>query len=128
MFISITNNDPKPLYEQIKNQIFEQIMNGTLPPGTMLPSIRGLARELKISVITVKKAYEDLEIEGYISTSQGKGSFVAQTGAERIKESILKDAQQLFQKGIEQCNRLNMNKGNIMKTFETILNSKNRGE
>lgn len=103
-------------------------MNGTLPPGTMLPSIRGLARELKISVITVKKAYEDLEIEGYISTSQGKGSFVAQTGAERIKESILKDAQQLFQKGIEQCNRLNMNKGNIMKTFETILNSKNRGE
>ncbi|MCG8482747.1 MAG: GntR family transcriptional regulator [Clostridia bacterium] len=124
MFIALTNNDPTPLYEQIKMQILEQIMNGTLESGTMLPSIRGLAKELKISVITVKKAYEDLETEGYIITSQGKGSFVAQTGAEMIKESRLKDAQQHFEKGISQCNKLNMKKEEIKEIFEKILNDR----
>jgi len=82
LFIALSNNDPTPLYEQIKKQIIEQIMSGELPPGYMLPSIRALAKELEISVITVKKAYEDLEANGYIVTNQGKGSFVAQAGAE----------------------------------------------
>lgn len=127
MFIALTNNDPTPLYEQIKRQIVEQIMNETLASGAMLPSIRGLAKELKISVITVKKAYEDLENEGYIITMQGKGSFVAHAGAEMIKESRLKEAEESFQKGIREYTKLSMKKQEIKDVFNMILDDMNRG-
>lgn len=65
-------------------------MNGRLPPGQILPSIRALAKELEISVITVKRAYEDPEVGGYIVTLAGKGSFMAEAGAEFVKEAFLK--------------------------------------
>lgn len=121
MFIALSNNDPTPLYEQIKKQITEQIINGELPPGYMLPSIRALAKELGISVITVKKAYEDLEAGGYIVTNQGKGSFVAKAGAEFVRESRLKEIQQSFENGISLCRELGMDNEEVMKIFNDIL-------
>lgn len=121
MFIALSNNDPTPLYEQIKKQITEQIINGELPPGYMLPSIRVLAKELGISVITVKKAYEDLEAGGYIVTNQGKGSFVAKAGAEFVRESRLKEIQQSFENGISLCRELGMDSEEIIKIFNDIL-------
>ncbi|HEY8350152.1 MAG TPA: GntR family transcriptional regulator [Clostridiales bacterium] len=121
MFIALSNNDPTPLYEQIKKQIIEQIMSGELPPGYMLPSIRALAKELEISVITVKKAYEDLEAGGYIVTNQGKGSFVAQAGAEFVRESKLKEIQKSFEEGIALCRELGFDDDGIRKVFGDIL-------
>jgi GntR family transcriptional regulator len=121
LFIALSNNDPTPLYEQIKKQIIEQIMSGELPPGYMLPSIRALAKELEISVITVKKAYEDLEANGYIVTNQGKGSFVAQAGAEFVRESKLKEIQKSFERGIALCRELSFDDGGILKVFCDIL-------
>lgn len=124
MFIALSNNDPFPLYEQIKKQVIEQIVNGKLQPGYMLPSIRALAKELEISVITVKKAYEDLETGGYIVTRAGKGSFVAEAGAEFVKEAKLKKIQDAFENGIDECMKLGMADGEITKAFKVILENK----
>ena len=86
MRILLSNSSPDPIYEQISRQIREQIMSGALPEMTPLPSIRRLARDLHISVITTKRAYEELEREGYIDTVAGKGSFVAAQNKEWLKE------------------------------------------
>ena len=121
MFIALSNSEPMPLYEQIVKQVIEQIVNGKLPPGTMLPSIRALAKEIEISVITVKKAYEELEAGGYIVTSQGKGSFVAEAGAEFVREAKLMKIQEYFEQGIDECRSLGMDDSAIVKTFKDIL-------
>ncbi|MBC8078756.1 MAG: GntR family transcriptional regulator, partial [Gorillibacterium sp.] len=114
MYIVLSNSEPAPLYEQIKKQIMEQIVSGKLFPGEMLPSIRLLAKELEISVITVKKAYDDLESEGFIVTRPGKGSCVAAAGAEFIREMKLKTMQQFFEQGIGVCRELEMDEAAIM--------------
>jgi GntR family transcriptional regulator len=84
--IIIANSSPDPIYEQIYKQIKQQIMKGDLQPGEALPSIRVLAKELQISVITTKRAYEELERDGFIATVSGKGSFVAEQNLELLKE------------------------------------------
>ena len=89
MNININNSSTVPLYEQIQNQIKTQILNGTLAPGEGLPSIRNLAKELKVSIITSKRAYEELEKEGFVETVTGKGTFVAKQNTERMKEIML---------------------------------------
>lgn len=90
MKIIISNASNEPIYEQIGNQIKAMILKGELDEGDMLPSIRGLARDLQISVITTKRAYEELEKEGFIETVQGKGSFVASQNKELMREKKLK--------------------------------------
>ena len=90
MKIIISNSSTDPIYEQISSQIKSMIIKGELDIGDNLPSIRGLARDLQISVITTKRAYEELEKEGFIETMQGKGSFVAMQNKELMKEKKLK--------------------------------------
>jgi len=90
MKIIISNSSERPIYEQILMQIKSQIINGEMQEGDPLPSIRGLAKELGISVITTKRAYEELEKEGYIDTVTGKGSFVAKQKEDFLKEKKLK--------------------------------------
>ena len=90
MEILIRNSDSQPIYEQIVRQVSGQILSGALPPGTALPSIRALARDLKISVITTKRAYDELESEGFIYTLPGKGCFVAERSTELLREENLK--------------------------------------
>lgn len=90
MKIIVSNSSPDPIYEQIKKQIKSQIINGELDEGATLPSIRKLAKELQISVITTKRAYEDLEREGFIDTVTGKGSFVAVQNKEFLREKRMK--------------------------------------
>jgi GntR family transcriptional regulator len=90
MKIIISNSSPDPIYEQIKKQIKSQIISGELDEGQTLPSIRKLAKELQISVITTKRAYEDLEREGFIDTVTGKGSFVAAQNKEFLREKRMK--------------------------------------
>ena len=89
MDIIISNTSGVPIYEQIEEQIKSLIMTGELAAGDALPSMRILAKELKISVITTKRAYEDLERDGYIESVVGKGSFVKGINNEMLKESML---------------------------------------
>ena len=84
--IIIVNDNAIPLYEQIINQVKENILKGELVQGTLLPSIRMMAKELKVSIITVKRAYEELEIEGFVQTVPGKGTYVSLANRERLKE------------------------------------------
>lgn len=90
MEIIIKNSSDQPIYEQIYAQIRDMILTGALPEGEMLPSIRGLAKDLRISVITTKRAYDELERAGYVNTVGGKGCFVAETNRELIREENLK--------------------------------------
>jgi len=89
MNILIRNTSEAPIYEQIFTQIREQILSGELAPGTPLPSIRALAKDLRISVITTKRAYDELERAGFLVTVAGKGSFVAEQNLELVREAHL---------------------------------------
>lgn len=86
MRIILSNASPDPIYEQIRQQIQSQILKGDLQAGEALPSIRNLAQQLQISVITTKRAYEELERDGFIETVSGKGSFVAAQNPEMLRE------------------------------------------
>lgn len=101
MEILISNSSEKPIYEQICIQVKSLIMNGTLSAGEALPSMRALAKDLHISVITVQRAYEDLARDGFIETVSGKGSFVASQNKEFIREEQLRTAEGLLQKAAE---------------------------
>lgn len=100
MDIIISNSINKPIYEQISSQIKNLIISGKLKEGEALPSMRLLAKELRISVITTKRAYEDLERDGFIETVTGRGSFVATKNIEFIKEEHLKMIEENIQKAI----------------------------
>ena len=90
MDLIIRNTAGQPIYDQISSQIKAQIIAGTLRAGDALPSIRGLAKDLKISVITTKRAYDELEAEGFVTTVAGKGCFVAEKNLDLIREQQLK--------------------------------------
>ena len=89
MNILISNASDKPIYEQICDQLSRQILAGELEPGAPLPSIRALAKDLRVSVITTKRAYDELERGGYLHTVPGKGSFVAERNNQLIREAWL---------------------------------------
>lgn len=97
MNINISNSSGQPIYEQIVQQIKSLIILGKLNEGDPLPSMRLLAKELRISVITTKRAYEELEREGFIVSLTGKGSFVAEKNQEFIREAHLKKIEEKFE-------------------------------
>ena len=101
MNIVISNSSDKPIYEQIAQQIKKMIISGELSPGDALPSMRFLAKELRISVITTKRAYSDLERDGFIETVTGKGSFVANQNLAFIREEQLRLAEEFLQKAVD---------------------------
>ena len=101
MEIYISNAGQSPIYAQITSQIKEKILSGELKTGEALPSIRLLAKELRISVITTKRAYDDLEQEGFIHTMPGKGSFVAPSNPELYREQAFKQVEDLLGHALE---------------------------
>ena len=101
MQIYLSNSGQEPIYAQIPRQIKQQILSGALRPGDALPSIRLLARELRISVITTKRAYEDLERDGFILTQQGRGSFVAEQNPALLREEHLKKVEDCLQGAVD---------------------------
>ena len=103
MDIIISNSSNKPIYEQITAQVKASIMSGALREGDQLPSIRTLANDLGVSVITTKRAYADLEASGFIATIQGKGSFVAGGNAETLKEERLRVIESHLQRALEEA-------------------------
>ncbi len=100
MDIIISNSSQKPIYEQITAQIKSMILSGALREGDALPSMRVLARDLRISVITTKHAYEDLERDGFIETVAGKGCFVAGRNMELLREEQLRRAEEYLQNAV----------------------------
>lgn len=100
MDIIISNASGKPIYEQITSQIKSLILNGTLKEGEALPSMRLLAKELRISVITTKRAYEDLERDGFIETVTGRGSFIAGRNLEFVREEHLRMIEEKMQDAV----------------------------
>lgn len=100
MNIIISNSSDKPIYEQITSQIKQMIISGELESGAPLPSMRMLAKELRISVITTKRAYEDLERDGFISTVIGKGSYVAEKNMEFVREEQFKIVEDYLGKAV----------------------------
>lgn len=99
--IIISNSSGIPIYEQITSQIKDMVIKGTLKEGDSLPSMRLLAKELKISVITTKRAYEELERDGFIETVVGKGSFIASKNIEFIKEENLRILEEYLSKAVK---------------------------
>ena len=118
MDIIISNSSGQPIYEQICRQIKGAIATGKLLPGEPLPSIRSLARDLRISVITTKRAYEELERDGFIQTVAGKGSFVAQQDLELAKESNLREIESHLSAALE----LGRQSGLTLEELHNILN------
>lgn len=103
MKIIISNSSPHPIYEQIGKQVKNQIISGELAEGEALPSIRKLAKELQISVITTKRAYEELESEGFIDTVSGKGCFVAIQNEEFLREKKMRIVEEKLNEAIAEA-------------------------
>ena len=103
MDIIISNSSGVPIYEQIEEQLKAQILSGELSPGETLPSIRVLAKDLKISVITTKRAYEELERDGFIESVVGKGSFVKGVNSELMRESLRFSIEESLEKAVEKA-------------------------
>lgn len=101
MAIILSNSSSKPIYEQITEQIKAEILSGTLEAGQQMPSIRTLAKELRVSVITTKRAYEELERDGFVETVQGRGTYVAHQNKQVIREEQLKRAEEKLLEAVE---------------------------
>ncbi len=108
MKIIISNSSEDPIYEQITRQIKNQIINGELKEGESLPSIRMLAKELGISVITTKRSYEELEKEGFIDTVGGKGSFVSQQNKEFLREKKMRIVEEKLTEAVTEARMLDI--------------------
>ena len=120
MDIVISNAVSQPIYEQIFSQIKNAIISGQVPEGEALPSIRTLAKDLRISVITTKRAYDELERAGYIHTVAGKGSFVAETNSQVIREEHLQRIEGLMLKILELAPACGLSDGDIIEMLETL--------
>jgi len=123
MKMIISNSSPTPIYEQIKNSIISQIMNDELNENDMIPSIRNLAKDIKISVMTIKKAYDELEEEGYIKSIQGKGTFVSPKNSELAKDKAQKDIEDYISKIVDISSKFDISKKDVIDIFELFYGS-----
>ena len=120
MYIFIDNKSGISIYEQIYNQIKTHIVNGTLKEDELLPSIRNLAKDLKISVITTKRAYDELEHNGFIYTVAGKGCFVAPKNIEFLREENLKKIEEYIEKIYQLSAACNLSKADIINMINIM--------
>lgn len=126
MDIIITNNSDSPIYEQIKEQIKAMILNGALKEGDPLPSMRLLAKELRISIITTKRAYEELEREGYIESYTGKGSFVKAINREMVKETVVFEIEGLFDEILDKAEMAKLSYEELTQIFTTLYEEREK--
>lgn len=124
MNIIISNSSNQPIYEQISSQIKNKIISGELKQGDALPSMRLLAKELRISVITTKRAYEDLERDGFITSFTGKGSYVEGKNLDFIKEEHLRNIESLMQKVTELSSLCGLNLEELIEMLTLIYEEK----
>lgn len=126
MDIIISNSSGVPIYEQIEEQIKSQIMIGELQEGEALPSMRVLAKELKISIITTKRAYEDLERDGFIESVTGKGSFVKVINREMVRENVLFTIQELLENAVDKAILGQISKEELQEIIELLYDEKQK--
>ena len=119
--ILISNASGLPIYEQITTQIKQKILSGELAAGEALPSIRALANSLRISAITTKRAYADLEAQGFIETVQGKGSFVAGGNMELLREERLKHIEDLMARAVEEARSAGVAPGELHDMLDLLM-------
>jgi GntR family transcriptional regulator len=120
MFIVISPLNPDPMYKQVTDQVKDAIADGTLKPEDKLPSIREMARELKISEITIKRAYADLEHGGYILTRSGLGSFVADINKDRLRREKLSEIKEAIQKILSTGKRFGISVSDISEILNEL--------
>ena len=125
MDIIISNADNKPIYEQIYTQIRNSILSGKLKEGDLLPSIRTLAKDLRISVITTKRAYDELEKDGFLHTVAGKGCYVAEENSDLIREANLKQIEEHLQEAAELAGLIRLDEKELAEMLQMAIN--NRG-
>jgi GntR family transcriptional regulator len=120
--IIISNASPDAIYEQVSKQIKAQIISGELHEGDPLPSIRKLAMDLQISVMTTKRAYEELEKEGFIDTVGGKGCFVAMQNKELLREKKMKTIEESLADAVSKAKKMGINLNELREMLELLYN------
>ena len=121
MKLIINHSSMQPIYEQISGQIKDLIIHGELTEGTVLPSVRTLARELRVSALTVKKSYDTLELEGFIQTIHGKGSFVSSANQAQMLVEKRREVEAELENAIRKGRSLGMNNEELTELFHIIL-------
>ena len=121
MHIVISNSSDLPIYAQIKEQVKEQILTGELAENETLPSLRQLEKDLKISVLTTTRAYNELEQEGFITSRQGKGFFVMSSGSNLIREQLIKEVEKNLNNAILAAGRIPMSDDEIVSLLKLLL-------
>lgn len=121
MEIIVSNSSDKPIYEQIASQVRAAIMGGQLAEGDQLPSIRALATQLRISAITTKRAYQDLESQGYIHTVPGKGCFVAGDNLELLREERLRLVEESLARAVQDARAAGISADELREMLELQL-------
>ena len=120
MNIVISNSGEIPIYEQIASQIKRAVIAGEVKPGEPLPSLRFLAKELRVSVISTKRAYEELEREGYITSVPGKGSFAAEINRELLREEQYKRLEEHLNEAVDAARTAGISLGEMKELLETL--------
>jgi GntR family transcriptional regulator len=123
--VIILNRSDAPIYEQIKEQVKAQILSGELEENEMLPSLRQLARDLKISVLTTTRAYNELEQEGFITSRQGKGFFVMSSSSSLIREQLIKEVESNLNHAIQAADKASMSAEELIGLLRLLLEVKN---
>ena len=121
MNIIISNASARPLYEQIEEQIKNEILAGNLTQGEPLPSIRYLARELKVSIITTKRAYDDLEADGFLTTTPGKGTFVSLANLDRLREVAMSQIEAKLSEAVDAAKSIGLRLEELQEITETLF-------
>jgi GntR family transcriptional regulator len=125
MFIVVSHQNPEPMYKQVTDQIKDAIVSGALKPNYKLPSIRSISLELNISIITIKRAYTDLEKEGYIYTRSGLGSFVADLNREKMRSEKLEEFRRELKNIVLKAKKFNIPAEEILKIIHEIQEETN---
>jgi GntR family transcriptional regulator len=125
MFIVLSPLNPDPMYKQVTDQVKDAIATGVIEPETKLPSIREMSKELNISIITVKRAYADLEKEGYIYTRSGLGSFVSEVNREELRREKLAEIQEKIAKILKAGEKFNITAKDVLAIIQEAKESKN---
>ena len=120
MKIIISNNRTIPIYEQIYDQIKTMIVTGKIKPGSKITSMRMLAKQLKVSIITVQRAYDELQSEGFIETSPGKGCYVLEANVEILLEEKRKNTENLLKKAIESAKKIDLEEEEFIRLVKGI--------
>ncbi len=123
MRVVLSNNSGVPLYQQIKEQVGTAILSGELAEGSALPSVRALARDLRISIITTSRAYAELAAEGFIATVPGKGAYVLPLDSALVREQLLRQVEEGLQSALDAARRAGLDREDLIRILDGLLQS-----